>query len=66
MVTSTQVDINDDLTVEEASIIRAQIIDDERSHTPDEGSPIWPDILESHNQFMVDYSDTVQCTFGWR
>jgi len=30
-------EINHDLTEEEASIIRAQIVEDDLSHTPDEG-----------------------------
>ena len=35
--TPVHMEINDDLTEEEASIIRAQIVEDDLSHTPDEG-----------------------------
>ena len=62
--TPVHMEINDDLTEEEASIIRAQIVEDDLSHNPDEGRPIWPDILDDHNKFMVDYSGIVQCAFG--
>ena len=62
--TPVHMEINDDLTEEEASIIRAQIVEDDLSHTPDEGRPIRPDILDDHNKFMVDYSGIVQCAFG--
>jgi hypothetical protein len=48
-------EINYDLTEVEASIIHAQIVKDDFSHTPNEGRPNRPDILDDHNKFMVDF-----------
>ena len=63
--TPVQMEINADLTEEEASIICAQIVEDDLSHTSDEGRPIQPDILDDHNKFMVHYSGIMRCAFGF-